>query len=606
MSRAAPVLSDSFALSSSSVMLPGGGRDGSKSKNKKRTYWQSVASIGAQVADALEYAHRQGIHHRDIKPSNLLLDTRGTVWVTDFGLAKADDQQNLTHTGDILGTLRYMPPEAFEGKTDARSDVYSLGLTLYELLAFRPAYDEHERNRLIRQVTSEEPAAAGPGEPAGPAGPGDDRQQGDRARPGGVATPPPASWRPTSSGSWTTSRFWRGGSLRRERFLRWARRNPGIAFLGAAFLTVLVAVTIASLMAAGYFNDLRGREATAAAGERGGAATGGGGRGPASGPRGNWRKRPRTGERTARRTGGRGRGRGPPPGRRRTLGALSVQYRRGRRGLAATKYQHRPPRPRCRARPSIATGNGSTSRASSTVPGSSSRYQVGQLPDLRFAPSGRRSPWSRARTARFTCTTWPRARAGCLRRPFVSGVCIGVPSRRQADSRRWDAIGRIHLWDLSNGRESAVLSGDGRPLYSPDGSRIASPGGSRASCGTPAPARKSPSSPSGKPNEGGMVFSPDGKQVAVTSKDGTPPVRRRHGPAARHPRPASERAGRSPGFQRGWQADRRLDDGRPTVYLWDTATGKEVAALRGHTAYVSRYSFQPGRVAARHRERLPG
>ena len=55
--------------------------------------------------------------------------------MTDFGLAKADDQQNLTHTGDILGTLRYMPPEAFEGKTDARSDVYSLGLTLYELLA---------------------------------------------------------------------------------------------------------------------------------------------------------------------------------------------------------------------------------------------------------------------------------------------------------------------------------------------------------------------------------------------------------------------------------------------------------------------------------------
>ena len=78
-----------------------------------------MARIGVQVADALEYAHKQGILHRDIKPSNLLLDTRGTVWVTDFGLAKADDQQNLTHTGDILGTLRYMPPEAFEGKSDA-------------------------------------------------------------------------------------------------------------------------------------------------------------------------------------------------------------------------------------------------------------------------------------------------------------------------------------------------------------------------------------------------------------------------------------------------------------------------------------------------------
>ena len=142
-------------------MLPGQSRDGSKSKNKKRTYWQSVATIGVQVAEALEYAHKQGIHHRDIKPSNLLLDSQGTVWVTDFGLAKADDQQNLTHTGDILGTLRYMPPEAFEGKTDARSDVYSLGLTLYEMLAFRAAFDEKERNRLIKQVTEAEPDPLG-------------------------------------------------------------------------------------------------------------------------------------------------------------------------------------------------------------------------------------------------------------------------------------------------------------------------------------------------------------------------------------------------------------------------------------------------------------
>jgi WD40 repeat protein/serine/threonine protein kinase len=153
-----PAFSDSFTRSSSSVVLPGRGRDGSQSKHRKPTYWQNVASIGVQVAEALEYAHKQGIKHRDIKPSNLLLDTQGTVWVTDFGLAKADDQQNLTHTGDILGTLRYMPPEAFEGRSDVRSDVYSLGLTLYELLAFRPAFAEKERNRLIKQVTHEEPA----------------------------------------------------------------------------------------------------------------------------------------------------------------------------------------------------------------------------------------------------------------------------------------------------------------------------------------------------------------------------------------------------------------------------------------------------------------
>src|SRR5208283_1165384 len=71
-----------------------------------------AAQIGAQVAEALAYAHGQGVIHRDIKPSNLLLDDQGTVWITDFGLAKVADQKDLTGTGDVLGTLRYMPPEA--------------------------------------------------------------------------------------------------------------------------------------------------------------------------------------------------------------------------------------------------------------------------------------------------------------------------------------------------------------------------------------------------------------------------------------------------------------------------------------------------------------
>lgn len=144
--------------STPSIALPGDGSTDTRSKSRPRTYWQSIAALGAQVADALEHAHKQGILHRDIKPSNLLLDTHGTVWVTDFGLAKGDDQENLTHTGDILGTLRYMPPEAFEGKSDARGDIYSLGLTLYELLALRPAFDEKDRHLLIKNVTSAEPA----------------------------------------------------------------------------------------------------------------------------------------------------------------------------------------------------------------------------------------------------------------------------------------------------------------------------------------------------------------------------------------------------------------------------------------------------------------
>ena len=100
-----------------------------------RPYFQCVARIGRQVASALEYAHRQGVLQRDIKPSNHLVDTQGIVWVTDVGLAKTSESDGLTETGDVLGTVRYMAPERFEGRADARSDVDCLGLTLYEKLS---------------------------------------------------------------------------------------------------------------------------------------------------------------------------------------------------------------------------------------------------------------------------------------------------------------------------------------------------------------------------------------------------------------------------------------------------------------------------------------
>jgi eukaryotic-like serine/threonine-protein kinase len=125
-------------------------------------YFQAVARLGVQAAEALEYAHSFGILHRDIKPANLLLDIRGTLWVTDFGLARLHDDAGLTMTGDVLGTLRYMSPEQALARRvliDERTDVYSLGLTLYELLILRPAYDGHDRQELLRQIAFEEPPA---------------------------------------------------------------------------------------------------------------------------------------------------------------------------------------------------------------------------------------------------------------------------------------------------------------------------------------------------------------------------------------------------------------------------------------------------------------
>lgn len=121
-----------------------------------RSYWDQVAVIGMQVADALQYAHDQGALHRDIKPANLLLDGRGTVWVTDFGLAKLLEHDNLTSTGDVIGTLQYMAPESIHGESDARSDVYSLGLTLYELLTLQAPFDESNPALLLKMVTEAE------------------------------------------------------------------------------------------------------------------------------------------------------------------------------------------------------------------------------------------------------------------------------------------------------------------------------------------------------------------------------------------------------------------------------------------------------------------
>ena len=102
--------------------------------------------------------------HRDIKPSNLLLDLRGQLWVTDFGLAQFTGDAGLTMTGELLGTLRYASPEqllAKRGIVDHRSDIYSLGATLYELLTLRPPFVENDRNALIRQITDDDPVPPG-------------------------------------------------------------------------------------------------------------------------------------------------------------------------------------------------------------------------------------------------------------------------------------------------------------------------------------------------------------------------------------------------------------------------------------------------------------
>jgi tetratricopeptide (TPR) repeat protein len=124
-------------------------------------YYRTVAQLGLQAADALDYAHQFGIIHRDVKPSNLLLDERGKLWVTDFGLAHCQSEASLTATGELIGTLRYMSPEQARAGVplDHRTDIYSLGATLYELLTTRPVVEGKVREEILLKIALEEPPA---------------------------------------------------------------------------------------------------------------------------------------------------------------------------------------------------------------------------------------------------------------------------------------------------------------------------------------------------------------------------------------------------------------------------------------------------------------
>jgi WD40 repeat protein len=562
---AAQVVSPSRARAadtSATIHLPGQ-TDTSALSESGRQYWQSVARVGLQVADALAHAAGQGVLHRDIKPSNLLLDETGNVWVTDFGLAKADDSDNLTHTGDVIGTLRYMAPERFDGQGDVRSDVYSLGLTLYEMLALRPAFDEADRNKLVKEVLD--------GEPVRP-------RKLNRGVPRdletvvlkAIARDPAHRYQTPAEMADDLKRFVEDRPVRArpisnaEKLWRWCRRNPGIAVLGGALAAVLVLATVASLLAAGYFNRLRLNEAQAAAEAR------------RQGDAERWgRYRSNIAAASA---------------------ALQLQNNgAARSALAAAPREHR---------------GWEWRYLHSQLDGASLVLDVpgGKVKALALSPSGRQLA--------VCCYDHNEAylydvAAGRLDAVLRGHAAPVTSLAYRPDGKQVATIGddqTLRLWDPATGREVALFRAEVAPphldrnphvAYSPDGSRIASSAGWDGPEGGAGTSRLWDAGTGkeiavlAKWQDGvrAAAFSPDGKRVAVRAGDFVhlcdAVTGRRLAVLGPHAKSVGGLAYSPDG--------KRLasTDGSNTIRLWDGESGAAVAVMRDHSAGVRGLLFSP-------------
>jgi serine/threonine protein kinase len=214
----------------------------------RRRYFDWLAGLGRQAAEALEHAHEMGIIHRDIKPANLLLDPRGQLWVTDFGLAQVSGDAGLTMTGELLGTLRYASPEqtrARSGLVDHRTDIYSLGATLYELLTLRPLFEGRDRNELLRQIADGEPRSPRSLRPSVP-------EDLETVVLKALAKEPSERYATAQELAADLQRFLESRPIlaRRpsasERLRKWARRHPSVVVAGAVVFLLLFAGSVVS------------------------------------------------------------------------------------------------------------------------------------------------------------------------------------------------------------------------------------------------------------------------------------------------------------------------------------------------------------------------
>ena len=204
-----------------------------------------ATEILEQAARAVQHAHDRAVIHRDIKPANILLDPEGHPHITDFGLAKIVGGDELTMTGQVMGTPSYMAPEQAEGKNHAistRADVYSLGATLYALLSGRPPFAADTVLDTLRQVQNETPAKLGNAIPL------DLRTICEKC----LAKQPDQRYATSAALAADLKNFLDGFPIAARpvgpwlRTVRWARRNPLVASLLGTIATILVVASIVS------------------------------------------------------------------------------------------------------------------------------------------------------------------------------------------------------------------------------------------------------------------------------------------------------------------------------------------------------------------------
>jgi serine/threonine protein kinase/WD40 repeat protein len=221
-------------------------------------YYREVARLGALVADALAYAHGRGVIHCDIKPPNLLLDPLGNIWITDFGLAKFQDGDDVSQSQDAFGTLCYMAPERFRGVTTAQCDLYALGATLYEMVTLRPPFGGQDQLQLIHRIENDPPVPP---------------RQLERGIPPDLETIVLKALAKSPSDRFASAeqmaaelrRFVEGRPIRSrpipfyQRFGRWCQRNPGLAAANITAAAVTTLLDIVSTVSAWTYREQRDR-----------------------------------------------------------------------------------------------------------------------------------------------------------------------------------------------------------------------------------------------------------------------------------------------------------------------------------------------------------